>query len=196
MPCPRSDVQLISPAAYERSSRSLSAPIEHGITPSAGKRFAITSKPSIHYDALLWMRDFRSRPRRSATTSFVNCTAASWRSSQPESAGLYSTLSRRSARIARDLSQSCEDPETLMDAFGAWLEKRSLDPPVFEAHFRLTRHSSVRRRQRTHGAAFDEPASGSRHGYPPVAVRPEDRRAYLDAPGTPSIAHGGPRNLP
>jgi Fic family protein len=75
-----------------------------------------------------------------------------------------------------------------MEEFGAWLTAAPLDPTsAFAAHFRLT--------------AIHPFADGNgraarllmnllliRGGYPPIAVRPEDRKTYLDALERGSLA--------
>ncbi len=99
--------------------------------------------------------------------------------SQQEIAGFYSTHARRIAGSPVIFPNPAKVP-TLMEAFGAWLEQSPPMPAAaFEAHFRLT--------------AIHPFSDGNgltarllmnllliRDGYPPVAVRPEDRKTYLD----------------
>jgi Fic family protein len=69
----------------------------------------------------------------------------------------------------------------LMEEFGAWLSSASSTPEgAFEAHFRLTAiHPFSDGNGRTARLLMN--LMLIRGGYPPVAVRPEDRKTYLDA---------------
>ena len=67
-----------------------------------------------------------------------------------------------------------------MEAFGAWLELATPTPALaFEAHFRLTAiHPFSDGNGRTARLLMN--CLLIREGYPPVAVRPEDRVTYLN----------------
>ena len=68
-----------------------------------------------------------------------------------------------------------------MEEFGAWLQAAPHDPAsAFDAHFRLTAiHPFGDGNGRT--ARLFMNLLLMRGGYPPVAVRPEDRKTYLDS---------------
>ena len=68
-----------------------------------------------------------------------------------------------------------------MQEFAAWLKAASPGPAAaFEAHFRLTAiHPFGDGNGRTARLLMN--LLLIREGYPPVAVRPEDRKTYLDA---------------
>jgi Fic family protein len=68
-----------------------------------------------------------------------------------------------------------------MEEFGAWLSSAQSSPEgAFEAHFRLT---AIHPFDDGNGRAARLLMNLMliRGGYPPVAVRPEDRKPYLDA---------------
>jgi Fic family protein len=75
-----------------------------------------------------------------------------------------------------------------MEEFGACLKAAATDPAtVFEAHFRLTAiHTFGDGNGRTARLLMN--LLLVRGGYPPVAVRPEDRKTYLDALERGSLA--------
>lgn len=75
-----------------------------------------------------------------------------------------------------------------MDALGAWLKGAPPDPAsAFEAHFRLV---SIHPFADGNGRAARLLMNLLllRGGYPPVGVRPEDRKAYLDSLERASLA--------
>jgi Fic family protein len=75
-----------------------------------------------------------------------------------------------------------------MQEFGGWLTAAPLDPETaFAAHFRLTAiHPFGDGNGRTARLLMN--LLLIRGGYPPIAVRPEDRKAYLDALERGSLA--------
>ena len=99
--------------------------------------------------------------------------------SQPEIGGMYSTLPRRIAGSPVVFSNAAKVP-ALMEEFGGQLAIANPEPAAaFDAHFRL--------------AAIHPFADGNgctarllmnllllRGGYPPIAVRLEDRKRYPD----------------
>ena len=107
--------------------------------------------------------------------------------SQSEIAGLYSELPRRIAGSPVIFPNPAKIPQ-LMQAFGGWLTAAALDPETaFAAHFRLTAiHPFGDGNGRTARLLMN--LLLIRGGYPPVAVRPEDRNAYLDALERGSLA--------
>ena len=106
--------------------------------------------------------------------------------SQPAIAGIYSTLPRRIAGSADVFPNAAKRPD-LMDAFGCWLSQAPADPTAaFDGHFRLTAiHPFADGNGRTAWLLMNVMLIW--RGYPPVTVRPEDRKAYLDALKTGSV---------
>ena len=100
--------------------------------------------------------------------------------SQPDIAGFYSRLPRRIAGSAAIFPSPVKIPN-LMEQFGGWLTAITDGPAsAFEAHFRLTAiHPFADGNGRTARLLMN--LLLIRNGYPPVAVRPEDRIAYLEA---------------
>jgi Fic family protein len=83
-----------------------------------------------------------------------------------------------------------------MQDFGGWLSAAALDPETaFAAHFRLTAiHPFGDGNGRTARLLMN--LMLLRAGYPPIAVRPEDRKGYLDALERGSLAEDlGPFQL-
>ncbi|MEI6413598.1 MAG: Fic family protein [Pseudomonadota bacterium] len=159
--------------------------IEYGIT-TGGKTLREHLEAADHYQAVLWMRDLASK----ITPISVNVVCELHRRmivrSQPEIAGIYSTHPRRIAGSRAVFPNPVKIP-ALMQAFGVWLEQ-SLPTPAaaFEAHYRLVAiHPFSDGNGRTARLLMN--LLLIRNGYPPVAVRPEDRGRYLDALET---AHG------
>jgi Fic family protein len=107
--------------------------------------------------------------------------------SQPGLAGVYSDLPRRIAGSPVVFPNPAKIPQ-LMDDFGKWLETAPSDPAsVFEAHFRLTAsHPFGDGNGRTARLLMNLLLIRGR--YPPVSVRPEDRKVYLDALERGSLA--------
>jgi Fic family protein len=157
--------------------------IEHGIT-VGGKSLRDHLEAVDHYEALLWMR------RTAATTTVLSegvvCELHRRivARSQSEIAGRYSDLPRRIAGSPVIFPNPRKIPQ-LMEAFGSWLGTAGLDPETsFAAHFRLTAiHPFADGNGRTARLLMN--LMLIRGGFPPVAVRPEDRKTYLD-----SLEHG------
>ena len=149
--------------------------IEHGIT-IGGKSLRDHLEAVDHYEALLWT------PERAAATtpvdeSVVNCIAASWLEASPQSLELQPAAATHAALVPQ-----------LMEDFGAWLKAAPSDPAsVFEAHFRLTAiHPFGDGNGRTARLLMNFLLI--RGGYPPISVRPEDRKSYLGALERGSLA--------
>ena len=107
--------------------------------------------------------------------------------SQPGLAGVYSRNPRRIAGSPVVFPNPAKIPQ-MMEAFGAWLETARPDPDAaFEAHFRLTAiYPFGDGDGRTARLLMN--LLLIRGGYPPVAVRPEDRKPYLDSLERASLA--------
>jgi Fic family protein len=99
--------------------------------------------------------------------------------SQPDIGGVYSTLPRRIAGSPVIFPNPAKIPQ-LMKEFGEWLRNAKPYPAAsFEAHYRLVAiHPFADGNGRTARLLMN--LLLLREGYPPVAVRPEDRKTYLD----------------
>ncbi|MGJ0510630.1 MAG: Fic family protein [Methylocystis sp.] len=153
--------------------------IEHGIT-VGGKSLRDHLEAVDRYEALLWMRSLAASPAPVTENVVCELHRRIVARSQPDIAGIYSRNPRRIAGSPVVFPNPAKIPQ-LMEAFGAWLEAATPGPEsAFNAHFRLT--------------AIPPFGDGNgrtarllmnllliRGGYPPVAVRPEDRKAYLDS---------------
>ena len=153
--------------------------IEHGIT-AGGKSLRDHLEAVDHYDAVVWMRGLAGTTATIGEGVVCKLHRRIVARSQSAIAGLYSTLPRRIAGSPVIFPNPAKILE-LMHTFGVWLEQAPLDPrSVFEAHFRLTAiHPFGDGNGRTARLLMN--LLLIRDGYPPVAVRPEDRKAYLDA---------------
>jgi Fic family protein len=153
--------------------------IEHGIT-IGGKSLRDHLEAVDHYDALLWMRDLAATATPVDESVVCELHRRIVARSQPEIAGTYSRFPRRIAGSPVVFPNPAKIPQ-LMEEFGVWLTSAPHDPAsAFEAHFRLTAiHPFGDGNGRT--ARLLVNLLLVRDGYPPVAVRPEDRKSYLDA---------------
>jgi Fic family protein len=147
---------------------------------SAASRCAITSKRSII--PMLSCGCEASPPQEAPVSEGVVCEMHRRivARSEPGLAGVYSRLPRRIAGSTAAFPNPGKIP-ALMQAFAAWLEAAPNGPATaFEAHLRLTAiHPFGDGNGRTARLLMNFLLI--RQGYPPVAVRPEDRKAYLDA---------------
>jgi len=153
--------------------------IEHGIT-VGGKTLKDHLEAVDHYEAVLWMRDLAGRNAPIGENTVCELHRRIVARSAPEIAGVYSSHRRRIAGSPVVFPNPVKVPE-LMQAFGRGLEAAPATPEAaFDAHFRLT--------------AIHPFSDGNgrmarllmnllliRGGYAPVAVRPEDRKTYLEA---------------
>jgi Fic family protein len=153
--------------------------IEHGLT-VGGKTLRDHLEAVDHYDAILWMRTLASSSAPIDEAAICELHRRVVARSQPEIAGVYSRLPRRIAGSSAVFPNLAKIPE-LMATLGRWTSSASSNPPsAFEGHFRLT---AIRPFGDRNGRAARLLMNLMliRGGYPPVAVRPEDRKAYLDA---------------
>ena len=160
--------------------------IEHGIT-VGGKKLKDHLEAVDHYDAVLWMRELAARPTPVGENTVRELHRRIVARSEPEIAGVYSPHRRRIAGSPVVFPNPLKIPE-LMQEFGAWLEQALPTPAAaFDAHFRLTAiHPFSDGNGRTARLLMN--LMLLRGGYVPMAVRPEDRKIYLDALERASLA--------
>ncbi|MGD0187099.1 MAG: Fic family protein [Roseiarcus sp.] len=160
--------------------------IEHGIT-VGGKSLRDHLEAVDHYEALQWVRGLAATTTPLGEGTVVELHRRIVARSQPEIAGVYSRLPRRIAGSPVVFPNPAKIPQ-LMEEFGAWLAAAPLDPAsAFAAHFRLTGiHPFGDGNGRTARLLMN--LLLIRGGYPPIAVRPEDRKTYLDALERGSLA--------
>ncbi len=152
--------------------------IEHGIT-VGGKPLRNHLEAIDHYHAVLWMRELAAKATPIDETTVRELHRRIVARSQPEIGGVYSTLPRRIAGSPVIFPNAVKIPQLMKD-FGEWLAKAGLSPATsFDAHFRLVAiHPFSDGNGRTARLLMN--LLLLREGYPPVAVRPEDRKTYLD----------------
>ena len=152
--------------------------IEHGIT-VGGKSLRDHLEAVDHYNAVLWVRELAARETLVDETTVRELHRRIVARSQPEIAGVYSTLPRRIAGSPVTFPNPAKIPQ-LMNDYGEWL--RAAMPSAatsFEAHFRLVAiHPFADGNGRTARLLMN--LLLLREGYPPLAIRPEDRTNYLD----------------
>jgi Fic family protein len=160
--------------------------IEHGIT-VGGKSLRDHLEAIDHYNAVRWVRTLAaaSTPLDEATVCELHRRIVA--RSQPEIAGIYSRLPRRVAGSPVVFPNPAKIPQ-LMGELDAWLKAAPSGPAAaFEGHFRLTAiHPFSDGNGRTARLLMN--VMLLRGGYPPIAVRPEDRKTYLDALERGSLA--------
>ena len=160
--------------------------IEHGVT-VGGKPLRDHLEAVDHYDALLWMRALAAQATPIGEGVVCELHRRIVARSQPGIAGVYSQNPRRIAGSPVVFPNPAKIPQ-LMEEFGAWLQAAPSDPAsIFDGHFRLTAiHPFGDGNGRTARLLMN--LLLIRGGYPPVAVRPEDRKTYLDALERGSLA--------
>lgn len=152
--------------------------IEHGIT-VGGKPLRDHLEAIDHYDAVLWMRGQAQRAAPIGEDTICELHRRIVARSQPEIAGIYSTFARRIAGSPVIFPNPQKIPQ-LMAAFGEGLALATTPIGIFDAHFRLTAiHPFSDGNGRTARLVMN--LLLIRCGYPPVAVRMQDRKAYLEA---------------
>lgn len=159
------------------TARETAEVIEHGIT-VGGKPLRDHLEVLDHQDALDWVRELAGRdvPLDEATVTELHRRVVL--RSRPDIAGFYSAHPRRTVGSAAVFPNPAKLP-VLMGEFGAWLEAAHPGPATaFEAHYRLVAiHPFSDGNGRTARLLMN--LLLLRAGYPPVAVRPEDRNAYI-----------------
>jgi Fic family protein len=153
--------------------------IEHGIT-VGGKSLRDHLEAVDHYEAVQWMRGLAAQTAPLGENALCELHRRIVARSQPAIAGIYSLHPRRIAGSPVIFPNPLKIPQ-LMEEFGAWLSSAPSTPEAaVEGHFRLT---AIHPFSDGNGRAARLLMNLSliRGGYPPVAVRPEDRKTYLDA---------------
>jgi Fic family protein len=160
--------------------------IEHGIT-VGGKSLREHLEAVDHYEAVQWMRGLAAQTTPIAEDTVCELHRRIVARSQPAIAGIYSPHPRRIAGSPVIFPNPLKVPQ-LMEEFGAWLSRVPSTPEgAFEGHFRLTAiHPFSDGNGRTARLLMN--LMLIRGGYPPVAVRPEDRKPYLDGLERGSLA--------
>jgi len=168
------------------SHRETAEVIEHGIT-VGGKSLRDHLEAVDHYEAVQWIRGLAAQTTPVGEDTVCEMHRRIVARSQPAIAGIYSPHPRRIAGSPVIFPNPLKIPE-LMEEFGAWLSSAPPTPErTFEAHFRLTAiHPFGDSNGRTARLLMN--LLLIRGGYPPVAVRPEDRKTYLDALERGSLA--------
>jgi Fic family protein len=161
------------------SHRETAEVIEHGIT-VGGKSLREHLEAVDHYDAVQWMRGLSAQTTPIGEDTVCELHRRIVARSQPAIAGIYSPHPRRVAGSPVIFPNPLKIPG-LMEEFGMWLSHApSMPESAFEAHFRLTAiHPFSDGNGRTARLLMN--LMLIRDGYPPVAVRPGDRKPYLDA---------------
>ncbi len=152
--------------------------IEHGIT-VGGKPLRDHLEAVDHYNAVLWIRELAAEGTPVDETTIRELHRRIVFRSLPEIGGIYSTLPRRIAGSPAIFPNPAKIPQ-LMKEYGEWLSKAEPTPATsFDAHYRLVAiHPFGDGNGRTARLLMN--LLLLRDGYPPIAVRPEDRKTYLD----------------
>ncbi|HEY6344000.1 MAG TPA: Fic family protein [Bryobacteraceae bacterium] len=162
--------------------------IEHGIT-VGGKPLRDHLEAVDHYNAVLWMRELAAKTTPLDETTVRELHRRIVLRSQPEIGGIYSTLLRPVAGSPVVFPNPVKIPG-LMKEYGEWLAKAEPEPEAsFDAHFRLVViHPFTDGNGRTARLLMN--LLLIRGGYPPVAVRPEDRLEYIRSLQQEQAGHG------
>jgi Fic family protein len=153
--------------------------IEHGIT-VGGKKLKDHLEAVDHYEAVLWMREIAAQNIPVDETIVRELHRKIVARSEPDIAGIYSPHRRRIAGSPVVFPNPLKLPDLIRN-YGVWLAALLLTPAAaFDAHFQLTAiHPFTDGNGRTARLLMNMLLL--RGGYVPLAVRPEDRKQYLDA---------------
>jgi Fic family protein len=155
--------------------------IEKGVT-IGGKRLKDHLEAIDHYDAIHYVREIAQQTSRLSEFDVRNLHALVTKRSDPEITGRYATTGRYvNTDAGRHAFPSPAEVPALMGDFSAWLSAAPATPETaFAAHRRLADiHPFNDGNGRTARLLMN--LILIRGGYPPIAVRPEDRLAYLQA---------------
>ncbi len=155
--------------------------IEQGIT-IGGKKLKDHLEAIDHYHAIRYVREIARQTTPLGEFDVRNLHALVVKRADPEIAGRYATTGRYvNTDVGRHAFPSPAEVPALMGDFSAWLGEVPATPETaFTAHRRLVDiHPFNDGNGRTARLLMNLVLI--RGGYPPVAVRPEDRLAYLRA---------------
>jgi Fic family protein len=155
--------------------------IEKGIT-IGGKKLKDHLEAIDHYEAILYVRDVARQDVPLTESDVRSLHALVLKRSDPEIAGSYTTSARYvNTDNGRHYFPTPSEVPALMGDFAAWLNAAPATPETaFNAHHRLVDiHPFSDGNGRTARLLMN--LILIRGGFPPVAVRPEDRLAYLKA---------------
>src|SRR5271165_1456988 len=153
--------------------------IEKGVT-IGGKRLKDHLEAIDHYDAIRYVREIASQSSHLSEFDVRSLDALVLKRSDPDIAGRYATSARFvNTDAGRHAFPSPAEIPALMGDFGTWLGAAAATPgTAFEAHRRLVDvHPFNDGNGRTARLLMNLVLI--RGGYPPVAVRPEDRLEYI-----------------
>ena len=153
--------------------------VEHGIT-IGGKPLKDHLEALDHYDALGWVREIARATAPLGEGDIRNLHRLVMQRSNPEIAGRYADQTRFVVTDeGRQAFPSPAEVPALMGDFARWLRGAPMTPETaFAAHRRFVEiHPFNDGNGRTARLLMNLVLL--RAGYPPVAIRPEDRPAYL-----------------
>jgi Fic family protein len=165
--------------------------IEQGITIS-GKPLKDHLEALDHYDAIRYVRELGRQTAPLIEANIRNLHALVVQRSRPDIAGRYADLSRYvRTEAGRHTFPSPAEIPPLMTDFAAWLGSAPDTPETaFSVHRRLVDiHPFNDGNGRTARLLMNLVLI--RGGYPPVAVRPEDRLSYIRALQRAQAGQGG-----
>ena len=155
--------------------------IEQGIT-VGGKPLKDHLEALDHYDAIRYVRELARQSVSITESDIRNVHALVIRRSHPEIAGRYADLSRFvRTETGRHMFPSPAEIPSLIGDFAVWLREAPVTPETaFIAHRRLVDiHPFNDGNGRTARLVMN--LLLIRGGYSPIAIRPEDRLAYIQA---------------